>query len=58
MTALRVRKARSSGRCALCPVAVIIGQAIGKLPSGRWAHIACINEARRQARQAQEGTTA
>lgn len=49
--ALRVRKARASGRCALCPVPVITGQAIGRLPSGRWAHVTCIIAARRQVRQ-------
>lgn len=40
--ALRARKARRWSRCALCPVRISVGNRIGQLPDGRWAHIACV----------------
>lgn len=40
--AVRVRKARAWSVCALCPVMITIGNLIGKLPDGRWAHASCI----------------
>lgn len=42
LLASRVRKARRAGTCALCRAAITIGQRIGLLPSGQWAHIRCI----------------
>ena len=42
ITADRVMKARRSGRCALCPVAVTVGAQIGRIAAGVWAHTACI----------------
>ena len=61
--AVRVRKARSWSACALCPVMICTGNLIGKLPSGRWAHAACIIRAQRtqdapaSGGAEQEGTT-
>lgn len=45
--ATRVRKARAWSVCALCPVMIRVGNLIGKLPSGRWAHAVCIIAAQR-----------
>ena len=45
--AVRVRKARKWSACALCPVMIRVGNLIGKLPSGGWAHAACIIAAQR-----------
>lgn len=45
--ATRVRKARAWSVCALCPVLIKIGNLIGKLPSGGWAHASCIIAAQR-----------
>lgn len=47
--ALRVRKARAWSACALCPVMIRVGNLIGKLPSGKWAHASCIVAAQRDA---------
>jgi len=45
--ALRVRKTRKWSVCSLCPVLVQVGNLIGKLPTGGWAHATCIIAAQR-----------
>jgi hypothetical protein len=45
--ATRVRKARAWSVCALCPELIKIGNLIGKLPAGGWAHARCIIAAQR-----------
>lgn len=40
--ATRVRKARAWSVCALCPVMINVGQLIGRLPAGGWAHASCV----------------
>lgn len=42
ITADRVMKARRGGRCSLCPAAVTVGQQIGRIAAGTWAHTVCI----------------
>ena len=42
----RTRRARTMSACALCPVLIHIGNAIGHLPGRGWAHIdPCILQA-------------
>jgi hypothetical protein len=53
MRAVRVRKARAWSVCRLCPALIQVGNLIGKLPSGGWAHASCIIAAQR-AEQLQE----
>ena len=46
LTATRVRKARRSGWCPLCPRPIITGQKVGLIPAG-WAHLSpCIVDRR------------
>jgi hypothetical protein len=47
LRALRVRKARAWSVCRLCPALIQVGNLIGKLPSGGWAHASCIIAAQR-----------
>jgi hypothetical protein len=47
--ATRVRKARAWSVCMLCPVLIRVGNLIGKLPTGGWAHASCIIAAQREA---------
>lgn len=42
--ATRVRKARRSGQCSLCPAPVLVSQPIGLITAG-WAHVQCIVQA-------------
>lgn len=55
MRATRVRKARAWSVCVLCPVLIKVGNLIGKLPSGGWAHASCIIAAQR-AEQTEESS--
>ena len=48
LLATSVRKARARSVCALCPRIIYVGNTIGKLERGSWAHVACINAANRQ----------
>lgn len=48
--AVRVRRARAQSVCALCDRLIRVGDKIGKLPAGGWAHAADIVKANRNAR--------
>lgn len=54
--AVRVRKARAWSVCVLCPVLIKVGNLIGKLPSGGWAHATCIIAAQRAEQAGAEQT--
>ena len=47
--AVRVRKARASSVCAMCPVLIHVGNSIGKVPGRGWSHVDCVIRANRTA---------
>jgi hypothetical protein len=53
--ATRTRRARVQSVCALCPQIIMIGNSIGKLPAGGWAHARCIVAANTNVRPEQPG---